>query len=302
MQPLTSVGLLFRSSLPEQAGYLRPHTLNEALEALEKYGDRAKVYAGGTDLLMDMRLKGIKDKVIIDVKGIRELKGVSYDTEYISIGAATTISELLNDSNISTKLPLLHLSMKNFADFSIRSRATIGGNIVNASPAADTPLALLAYNATVELYSLRGKREVPLTQFFVNVKKTVIRPEELLVRIKVPYPPQGSVVQYYRYTRSVEDLMIVGIAGIASYIEDSEKRTLKLSYGAVAPTPVLVDFTEIVRGAEKIKENKLEEIVKKALSSISPISDVRASKEYRMHLVEVGTKKMVRELMRGVLE
>ncbi|MEM0061535.1 MAG: FAD binding domain-containing protein, partial [Fervidicoccaceae archaeon] len=179
------VPIVFRTTLPELEGYLKPKTLEEALEILDELNDQAKIYAGGTDLLIDIRLRGVRNKVIVDIKDIKELKGIREEGDRIVIGATTTIAEIRSSQLISSKLPLLRMTTERFADQFIRARATIGGNICNASPAADTSLSLLVYGAEVELASRRGKRIIPLSSFFTGVKRTAIAPGELVVSIKV---------------------------------------------------------------------------------------------------------------------
>ncbi|MEM0178766.1 MAG: FAD binding domain-containing protein [Fervidicoccaceae archaeon] len=288
------VPIVFRTTLPELEGYLKPKTLEEALEILDELNDQAKIYAGGTDLLIDIRLRGVRNKVIVDIKGIKELKGIREEGDRIVIGATTTIAEIRSSQLISSKLPLLRMTTERFADQFIRARATIGGNICNASPAADTSLSLLVYGAEVELASRRGKRIIPLSSFFTGVKRTAIAPGELVVSIKVPVPRGRQKVKYLRYDRSAEDLMIVGIAGAVFEEPGSSNKIINLSYGAVAPIPLL--FSNLQDALERGGEEEILRIVKE---KVSPISDVRASREYRMHLIEAGTRLLLKELLRG---
>ncbi|MEM0197886.1 MAG: FAD binding domain-containing protein [Fervidicoccaceae archaeon] len=288
------VPIVFRTTLPELEGYLKPKTLEEALEILDELNDQAKIYAGGTDLLIDIRLRGVRNKVIVDIKGIKELKGIREEGDRIVIGATTTIAEIRSSQLISSKLPLLRMTTERFADQFIRARATIGGNICNASPAADTSLSLLVYGAEVELASRRGKRIIPLSSFFTGVKRTAIAPGELVVSIKVPVPRGRQKVKYLRYDRSAEDLMIVGIAGAVFEEPGSSNKIINLSYGAVAPIPLL--FSNLQDALERGGEEEILRIVKER---VSPISDVRASREYRMHLIEAGTRLLLKELLRG---
>ena len=287
-----------RTELPEQTGYYAPETLDEALELLSKYKEKAVIYAGGTDLLIDLRIKNIKEKTIIDIKRIRELNKIEYiDGKELVIGTIVTIEKLLENPVIRKKYDLLWKSIKDFADLELRYRATIGGNLCNASPAADTPLPLLVYEATVELKSKEGTRIVPLKEFFTGVKKTVIKPWEMLTVIHVPEPPENSKTMYLKYMRASEDLMIVAIAGLAANVNEPENRIVRLSYGAVAPVPLLIKEVENIFKKKEDTDKLIDEAVKLVLKRVSPITDVRATAEYRAFLVETGTKLMLKKLL-----
>ncbi len=290
--------ILYRTTLPEQEKYIAPETLGELYELLDENPENTIIYAGGTDLLLDMRMKPIKNKVIVDIKRIKELHKIEYrEGKEIYIGPTLTIEELLGNDIIRSKLELLWKAMENFADFELRKRATIGGNLCNASPAADTPLPLLVYNASVDIGSKKGVRTVPLKEFFVGVKKTVLRPGEILIGIHVPLPPENAKTMYLRYTRASEDLMLVGIAGMVANPEDADKRTVRIAYGAVYPTPLLVEEIEGLFKQDKPLEELVEKAVETALNKVSPITDVRATKEYRLYLVETGTRYLLKKLL-----
>lgn len=286
--------IIFRTTLPELEGYVKPRTLQEALDLLSELGEKAKVYAGGTDLLIDMRLRNLRDKVIVDIKGIEELKGIREEGDVIVIGSTTTIQELRESSLIASRLPLLRKVVYRFADHFIRARATIGGNICNASPAADTPLALLIYGAEVEIADKNRRKRVPISEFFRGVKRTVLSPGELVINIRIPVPKGRQNVEYLRFDRSSEDLMVVGIAGAVFEVNRPDNFKLNLSYGAVAPTPLLFKDLE-----DAYKKGGVNEVLRIVKEKASPISDVRASKEYRMHLIEAGTKLILKKLLGG---
>ncbi|PNV78920.1 MAG: xanthine dehydrogenase family protein subunit M [Fervidicoccus sp.] len=287
--------LTFRTTLPELEGYFRPKSLDEALSLLSELGERAKIYAGGTDLLIDMRLRNIGNKVVVDIKEINELRGIREEGDSIFIGATTTIHEIKTSSLIASRLPLLKQVVERFADQFIRTRATVGGNLCNASPAADTPLALLIYGSEVEIASVAGRKRVPIKDFFKGVKRTILAPGELVTGVRVPVPQGRQRVKYLRFDRSSEDLMIVGIAGAVFEGREPGDFEFSLSYGAVAPTPLLFKGLQ-----DAYKRGGADEVLKIVKEKVSPISDVRASKEYRMHLVEVGTRLIIKELLGGV--
>ncbi len=290
--------VIYRTTLPEIKDYYAPNALEEALELLDKYKENAVIYAGGTDLVIGLRLANLKDKIIIDIKRIKELHKIEYiDGKGLAIGPTMTIAELLEEPIIKQKYKLLWETMKNFADYTLRQRATIGGNICNASPAADTPLALLVYNAAITIKSKEGERTVPIKELFTGVKKTVLKPNEMVTAIHLPEPPENAKTMYLRYVRTSEDLMVTAIAGLAANILEPEKRIVKLAYGAVAPTPLLIEEVETIFKQTKPVKELIEEAIKTVMNKVSPITDVRATREYRLHLVEYGTRYLLKTLL-----
>lgn len=289
--------LLFREKIPEFE-YFRPKTLDEALELKAKYGVEAAVMAGGTDLVLDMRMGLKKPKYVIDIKGIKELSKFEYtEGEGMVIGATVTLRELELNKTLKEKYYVLWDTIRKMADIALRERATLAGNIANASPAADSAPALLVLNAEVELASKRGVRKVPLKSFFKWVKQTYMEPDEIITKIYLPEPPAGAKGAYFKAMRSAEDLAIVGIAALVASPKDPASRVVRLAYASVAPTPLLVEEVE-----ELFKQNKpIKELIKEAVelakSKVSPITDVRGTKEYRLHIVEYGTAYLLNKLL-----
>ncbi len=280
--------IMFPTSLPK-FDYYRPRTLEEALRLLNEL-EGAEVLAGGTDLLVDMKSRVKRPKAVVDVKGIEELRRLEFNNG-LKIGATVTVNELIRSAEVREKYYALWEASINMCDFHLRNRATAVGNICNASPAADLAPPLLVHDAAIELASVDGSRVVPLREFFTGVKRTVKRPNELAVSIRVPEPPRGAKSRYLKFGRSAEDLAVVGIAALAS------EEAVRLAYASVAPTPLLVDEVEEVFKEGGPKEELIEKAVQIALSKVSPITDVRGTREYRLHLVEHGTRFLLRSLL-----
>ena len=292
--------LLFRETLPEFQ-YLRPKTLDEALELKAKYGEEATVIAGGTDLVLDIRMGMKRPKYVIDIKGIKELSGHRYvEGKGLEIGATATLRELELCKNLKAKYYVLWDAIRQMADVTLRERATLAGNIANASPAADSAPALLVLGAEVELASVRGTRRVPLRKFFKWVKQTHMEPDEIITKIYVPEPPEGAKGEYFKATRSAEDLAIVGIAALVANPSNPSDKVVRLAYASVAPTPVLVEEVEELFKHDKPLNELIKQTVELVKSKVSPITDVRGTKEYRMHIVEFGTAYLLRKLL-GVI-
>jgi len=294
--------LIFRTTLP-RFEYLKPKSLEEALELKAKYGDDAMVLAGGTDLLVDIRMRVKKPKYVIDIKGIKELSELKYsEGRGLEIGSTVTLSEIERSKVVKEKFHVLWDAVRRLADFPLRTRATLAGNIANASPASDSAPALLVLGAEVELSSTKGTRKLPIKKFFKWVKQTYMQPDEIITRIFVPEPPRDSKGMYLKFTRiSVEDLSVVGIAGLVANPKEPKRRIVRLAYASVAPTPILVDEVEEIFKRDKPMKELIREAVEAVKKKTSPITDVRGTAEYRRHLIEFGTAYLLNRLL-GVMK
>ncbi len=291
--------LVFHTLLPEFE-YFRPKTLQEALELLDKYKGDARILAGGTDLLVDMRMRIKQPKYVIDIKGIDELHTLKYEEgKGLTIGATVTLDELLNNKIVKEKYYVLWDAIRQLADTHLRMKATLVGNICNASPAADSAPALLVLKAKVNIASVNGTRTVEIKDFFKWVKKTILEPNEMVTSIFIPEPPEGAKGRYLKFVRSAEDLALVGIAALVANPKDPAKRIVRIALSSVAPTPVIVEEVEELFKQDKPLSELAEEAVKLVMSKVSPITDVRATKELREHMVEFGTRYLLKTLLEG---
>lgn len=277
--------------------YFAPQTLQETLELLDKHREDSKLLAGGTDLIVSLRARERLPKNLIDIKGVKELRQLSYDEKSgLNIGAAVTLNELIHHDAVSRNFPVLKEAVSTIGDFEIRNRATLAGNICNASPAADSAPALLVLEATVDVASSKNKRTVAIQEFFAGVKKTVLASNEMVTSIKVPTPPKGAIGGYLKARRTAgEDLAVVGAGGLATS-SGGAGRSVRLAYASVAPTPVRAFEAEKVLATGKPLDQILNQAMPAIRKVVSPISDVRAGKEYRLNLVEVLTRRLLRRL------
>lgn len=279
--------------------YYSPASFSEALELLEKYGEDAKIIAGGTDLLVSMRDRLLKPKNLIDIKKIAELRRIEYKEGVgITIGAAVTFRDMLEYPNMEKKYKVLCEAVRTIGDIVLRNRATLVGNICNASPAADSAPALLILDARVRIINKNdGVREVPLERFFVGVKKTILKPTEIVKEVFIPEPPPNYYGKYVKMMRVLsEDLSVVGVAGLA--YRDKGELIVRLAFSSVAPTPIRVrEVEEVFKKKDMSIDKKIEEAVKLSSEKVSPISDVRGSAEYRLNLVKVATTRLLKELV-----
>jgi len=268
-----------------------PNSLEEALNLLHIHQTNCKPLAGGTDLLVDLRHRLIQPNVIIDVKNIPELKKLEFTPNELTIGAAVPISEVLTLSQIKTYYTALYQALNDMCDEILRNRATIGGNIATASPAADTAGPLYTHQAVVEVQSKsKGSRLIAIDKFFKGVKKSDLAPDELIVSINMPKPTINTKSAFMKMKRGAEDLALVGAAG-----SHNQEHTY-LGFTAVAPTPVFLDISNLII-EKKISENVFQSIWKEIDSKISPITDVRSSRDYRIHITEILTRLILKEII-----
>jgi xanthine dehydrogenase FAD-binding subunit len=277
--------------------YFAPQTLQETFELLEKSGKDAKLLAGGTDLIVSLRAREQRPKSVIDIKGVKELHELSFDEKRgLTVGAAVNLNKLIHYDAVSKNYPLLNEAVSTIGDYEIRNRATLVGNICNGSPAADSAPALLVLDANVNIVNQKGKRTVPVREFHTGVKKTVLASNELVTSISVPTPPKGYKGGYLKGRRTVgEDLTVVGVGGLVTPGSKGGK-SVRLAYASVAPTPVRALEAEKVFESNKPLNDLLDQAMPIVRRTVSPISDVRGGKEYRMNLVEVLTRRLLRQL------
>ena len=276
--------------------YLEPRTIEEASSLLVQHQDRVKVIAGGTDLINQIRLKRIRPQYVMDISYIPGLEYIQYDAEgRLSIGALATIRSLEMSAEIQERHPVVSQAAGLLGSMAIRNVGTIGGNLCNASPCAETAPSLIGLGARVKLMGSHGERTVALEEFFTGPGETVLQTGELMVEIQVPPMPSHTKSVYLKHTtRGTANPAIVGVAVIAA-MDGKKCIEAKLVLGAVAPTPIRAKKTEeILRGAE-MDDALIEKAAQAASEESSPISDVRASAEFRKDMVKVFTGYALRK-------
>jgi len=277
--------------------YLRPKSFEEALELLDKYGEQAKLLAGGTDLIVKMKDGVVKPKYVIDLSRLEELKFISKEDGVIKIGALTTLREIETSPIIRENVHVLSDAVEKMASWQIRNLGTIGGNLCNASPAADTAPPLLVLEAELKLTSSEGERTVPIDQFFTGPGETILKNNELLTEIQIPIMSDHAGTAFLKLGRRfAHTLSIVSVATLV-VVEDGIFKDVRIALGSVAPTPVRAKKTEDkFRGLSATKD-VVEKNCVWIVEDISPISDVRASAEYRKEMSIVLTKRALIEAL-----
>ncbi len=264
--------------------YHRPSSMKEALDFLAQNGPKTAVFSGGTDLFVVIRAGVAKPAHVLDLKGIPELGKISWDkTEGLSVGACVTINTLTEYPAVREHFPVLRSAGEELATFQLRNRATMVGNVVTASPCGDMGSPLMVLGGEVVLASSSGERRMPLSEFITGVKRTLIRPDEVVSRIVVPPTWAGAVGGYHKLKRiKGHDLGVVAVAMVR------KENTIRCAISSAAPTPVLLP--------DLAATSSVEDVQKKAQSMISPIDDVRCTKEYRSFMVDIFIKRLMKEL------
>jgi CO/xanthine dehydrogenase FAD-binding subunit len=270
--------------------YFKPSTLVEALDLYEKYGSLAQFLMGGTDLVVNIDNSLVAPDYLVDLKGVPEFRRLELAGSYLEIGASVTFSELIESSAVRDHVPVLWEASRTVASNGVRNRATLVGNICSAVPSADSAPALLVLQAVVVVQNRAGAREVPMADFFVGPRRTVLVPGDIVTGIRLPLSPGSFGSNYVKMGRyDGEDLAQVGVATFVS-----DEGAVRIAFGAVAPKPVRAYEAEEFLNGKVLMEDVLEQAVPLAMKSVSPISDVRASKEYRLHISGVLLKRSLR--------
>jgi carbon-monoxide dehydrogenase medium subunit len=275
--------------------YLEPRTINEAVSLLAQYQGMSKVIAGGTDLINQIRLKMMKPEYVVDISYIPGLDYIEYDAAgWLSIGALATIRSLEMSAEIQAHHPVISQAASLMGSMAIRNVGTIGGNLCNASPSAETAPSLIGLGASVKLVGPDGERTVALENFFTGPGKTALQTGEVMVEIRVPPMPSHTKGIYLKHTtRGTANPAIVGVAAIVA-MDGKRCMEIKLVLGAVAPTPIRVKKAEEILRGEEMKDALIEKAARAASDESSPISDVRASADYRKDMVQVFTRYALR--------
>ncbi len=287
----------------QQFQYESPETVGDLSLLLSKYKERARILAGGTDIIPNMLNKLYKAGYLIDISGIKTLSGIEYKKgKGLTIGAATKLDDIEYSDLIKDKYFALYQSVKEVGSPQIRAMATLGGNTCNASPAADTPPALVALGAGVVIVSRKGRREMLLEDFILGNRVTDLKPDEYLESFQIPDVQPGSAGRFGLITlRKAVEIDIASIA-VNLAIDPKTKKTedIKIVLGSVAPVPLRVKKAESILIGQKPDDAIIEKAAKECADESKPIDDIRASAAYRRHVVSVLAKRTLNETINAV--
>jgi carbon-monoxide dehydrogenase medium subunit len=280
--------------------YAAPETLPDAVALLARFGAGARVLAGGTDLIVQLREHLREADVVVDAKRIPELMELSFDpARGLTLGAAVPCYRIYNDAEIARRYPALIDAVSIIGGTAIQGRASVGGNLCNAGPAADSTPALIVLSAVARIAGPRGERELPVEEFCLAPGVSVLEPGELLVHLRLPPPPPRSGARYLRFIpRNEMDIAEVGAGASVALDAGGTIRAARIALGAVAPKPLLVPGAGAALVGKAPSEEAFAGAAALAQAAARPITDQRGTAEHRRHLVGVLTKRA----LRGALE
>jgi len=285
-----------------QFQYFAPETLDEAFSLLQEFGEEARVLAGGTDLLVKMKQRAIEPlpKCIINIKKIPGLQYLQTDGKSgLRLGTLTKIQEVKSFLPIRQRFPGLAQAAGILSTAQVRNIATIGGNLCNASPAAETAPVLSTLSARVKILSKGRERIVPLEEFFLGPGKTVLQSDEILVEIQVPDPPPNSTSVYVKHGKRLSDIAIVGVA-LTITMDGNKCSDAKIALASAGPTPMRVKKAEALMIGELLGEKLIEEVGKTVSEESRPIDDVRAYADYRREKAGVLAKEAIKQALQQI--
>ncbi len=274
-------------ALPE-FDYVKPTSLTEASQFLAEHSGEARPMLGGTDVFVRMRDGVWKDKYLVDVKGLERLNEIAFDpTEGLYVGAAVNMNRVIGFPAVRAHYPILAEAAESCASYQIRTRATIVGNICNASPAGDTIGACLLLDGVLDVHGTQGKRKEPLNTLFLGPGTTTLRAGDIVTGIRFPLPAQGLVGKYIKHGRNkISDLAIVGVTVVGN--PDPRRPSgfrMRLALASVSPVPLVVDEVEVLLAGKQIDAESIEEAGQAAMRACQPIDDVRGGGRYRRLMV-----------------
>jgi len=273
---------MYQRTVPCQ-GYFAPQKIEEALEILSRYREEIKVIAGGTDLLIQYYDRLYEVGTWLDLKNIKELKDIRIKKNQMEIGAMVTHTQLEKSEDIKKYFPILSQAAADIGSPQIRNRGTIGGNIINASPAGDLLAPLMAYDAQFKLLSVQKEALISAEEFFIGPKKTILEPAQLLTGIILPLPSERTFGCWIKIgKRKALIIATITLALVVEMAEDNKTvKDVRTCLGSVAPTPIEVKEVRekmIGKNFNHLDFNQLGQIVE---DKISPIDDIRGTREYR---------------------
>ncbi|MBE7474241.1 MAG: xanthine dehydrogenase family protein subunit M [Anaerolineae bacterium] len=284
--------------LPE-FDYLKPASLAEASQFLAQHAGEARPFMGGTDTFVRMRDGFWKEKYLVDVKNLDGMSQLSFDpTAGLTIGASVNMNRVVASPEVREYYPVLAEAAHTVASYQLRTRATLAGNICNASPAGDTIGPCLVLNASLQVHGVDGVRREPLSAFFVGPGRTVLKPGDIVTAIVFPLPPQNYAARYIKLGRNaIGDLAIVGVTALG-YPDSSTPSgySFRLALASVAPTPFVPAQVQTILAENPITEAVIAEAAEAAMNACAPIDDVRGSARYRKFMVRNLTKRAITEV------
>jgi carbon-monoxide dehydrogenase medium subunit len=279
--------------IPKKFDYYAPTSINEAIQLLSE-NEEAKVLAGGQSLLGLMKLRLTAPTALVDISKLRDLSYVREDGNYLVIGALTTHDTIEHSPTIKENFTILHEAASKIGDQQTRNLGTIGGSACHADPAADLPTALRVLDAEFVIQGKKGERVVPASDFFVDMFTTAVGHDEVLTEIRLPYLPPKSGSAYIKHALREHDFAIV-IAGTVLTVRDGNVcKDVRIGLGATGPTPLRAASAEQYLKDKTFDDKAIVQAAEKASEGVNPPSDLHGSKEYRLAMIKIATKRSLK--------
>ena len=280
--------------------YLAPRTLDEAVGLLKQHGVKARPLAGGTDIVVQMKENATRfpyPEVVVGLARIPELRGIEFsERDGLRLGAAVTMAEIAESAIIRERYAAIAAGAGVVGSWQTMNMATVGGNLCNAAPSADTAPPLLAYDAQAVIVGPSGRRTLALNEFFAGPGRTALAADELLAEVRVPTPAPRTGSAYRRHTpRKQMDIAVVGVAAVLTLGDGGRIERARIALGAVAPTPMRALKAEAALEGQPASDEAFARAAEAAAAECTPISDQRGSAEFRRHLVRVMTERMLQD-------
>lgn len=288
---------------PAPFEYYVPDSLEQALDVMSQHADEAKILAGGQSLVPAMNFRVVQPRVLIDLNRIHELGFIREEGAAIRIGAMTRERQLEFNSSIARQTPLLAEAVPFIAHPQIRNRGTIGGSIVNADPAAELPVLMLALNARLKVRNVSGERWINAHDFFAGMFTTAMTPDEILVEIELPFMPPHTGWSFLEVAPRAGDYALMGVAALVGLDDNGKCRSAKLVYLNAGDGPVDAKESAKFLEGEVLNDKLIESTAASASENeINPYGNVHTSPEFQRHLANVLTKKALKQAIKRAEE
>lgn len=280
---------------PTAFEYFDPNTAAEAIDLLERYGDEAKIIAGGQSLVPMMNFRLARPKVLIDINRIKELDYVKEEGDKLLIGALTRERDIASSPLVQERCPILAKAVSFIGHSQTRTRGTIGGSLVHADPSGEIPTTTCGLDAEMRVLGPSGERTLDPEEFFLTYLTTSLEPSEILVEVRIPVLPQKSGWSFVELSRRAGDFAIVAVASVLFLEDGGLCREARIAIGGVAPTPIRAREAEALLAGQVITDSLIDKAGKEAAEATDPDSDYHASSEYRRDMARVFVRRGLKE-------
>ncbi|MGH7827258.1 MAG: FAD binding domain-containing protein [Candidatus Binatia bacterium] len=283
---------------PASFGYFAPRSVKEALELLTRYGEEAKLLAGGHSLLPAMKLRLASPRYLIDISQLPDLGGIRIDREDLAIGALTLHADVASSEIVRQRLPGLADAASVIGDMQVRNRGTIGGSVAHADPGADFPVILTTLNASFVLQSPSGSRTVTAEEFFIDFFTTALAPSEVLTMIRIPLPASGAGTAYAKLAHPASGYVVVSAGALVTRQASGRCAAARVAIGGLGSGPVRAAATEAALYGQPLTPEVIAAAVAKAAEGADPAGDEYASADYKRQMASVYARRALEEATR----